>query len=147
MPIHRNNLKVNLKSARASLHAEGLAVPDSHDLANNLTGGKGGSFVIPPIPAIPPIAPVSATVSFDVEWFPLPDGTSQKTTVVNQAQNFRGDFIQTGSTIKWSSNQSGFYFDSEEPNPERLIGAVIGRERNGAFFNAKDDNEDEGDND
>jgi hypothetical protein len=112
------------------MHAEGLSVPDSHDLANNLTGGKG--FTNPPIP---PIAPVLATVSFDVEWA----GEISRATVVNEAQNFRGDFIKTGSTMKWSSVQNGFFFESEEPNPSRNFGAVIGRERNGVFFNDTDD--------
>jgi len=111
------------------MHIDSLPIPDSHDLANNLTGGHG--LLNPPIP---PIAPVPATVSFDVEW----TGEISRETVVNEAQNFRGDFIKTGSTIKWSSNQNGFYFDSEDPNPSRLVGAVIGRERNGVFFNDTD---------
>ena len=112
------------------MHVEGLSVPDAHDLANSLTHGQGL-----PSQGIPPIPPVPATVSFDVEW----GGEISRATVVNEAQNFRGDFIKTGSTIKWSSNQQGFFFDSEAPNPARLIGAVIGRERNGVFFNDKDD--------
>jgi hypothetical protein len=145
VPIHPNNVKVKLKSGRASLRAEGLAVPDAHDLANSLTHGKGLATQNPPIP---PIAPVPATVSFDVEWFPVPASHKVSlTTVVNESQNFRGDFIKTGSTIRWSSNQHGFFFDSEAPDPSRLIGAVIGRERNGIFFNAKNDREDEDDDD
>jgi len=59
--------------------------------------------------------------------------------VVNEAQNFSGDFIKTGSTIKWSSEQNGFFFDSEEPDQTRNIGAVIGREANGVFFGEQPD--------
>ena len=114
------------------MHIDGLSIPDAHDLANSLTHGQGLSTNNPPIP---PIAPVQATVSFDVEW----SGEINRETVVNEAENFRGDFIKTGSTIKWSSNQSGFFFDSEEPNPARSMGAVIGRERNGVFFSQEDD--------
>jgi hypothetical protein len=125
MPIHPNSLEVEFNSARASMHVEGLSVPDAHDLANSLTNGHG--LINPPIP---PIAPVPATVSFDVQW----SGEISRATIVNEAQNFRGDFIKTGSTIKWSSAQSGFSFESEEPNPARNIGATIGRERNGVFF-------------
>jgi hypothetical protein len=55
--------------------------------------------------------------------------------VVNEAQNFRGDFIKTGSTIKWSSIQDGFSFESEDPDPTRSFGATLGREQNGVFFN------------
>lgn len=132
IPIDPNNLRVELNSARASFHVADLAIPDFHDLANNLTNGQGLSN-----PPIPPIAPVPATVSFDVEW----SGEISRATVVNEAQNFSGDFIKTGSTIKWSSEQNGFFFDSEEPDPTRNIGAVIGREANGVFFGQQPDDE------
>jgi hypothetical protein len=112
------------------MHVDGLSIPDTHDLANSLTGGKGFASM-----GIPSIAPVPAAVSFDVQWF----GEISRATVVNEAQNFRGDFIKTGSTIKWSSVQNGFFFDSEEPDPSRNLGATIGRERNGVFFSEKDD--------
>jgi hypothetical protein len=132
MPLHPNSVQVQFNSARASMHVDGLSIPDTHDLANSLTGGKGfASMGI----QIPPIAPVPATVSFDVQWF----GEISRATVVNEAQNFRGDFIKTGSTIKWSSMQNGFFFDSEEPDPSHNLGATIGRERNGVFFSEKDD--------
>jgi len=125
MPLHPDSLEVEFNSARASLHVEGLSVPDAHDLANSLTHGRG-------LPAlgIPPIAPVPASLSFDVQW----SGEIDRETVVNEAQNFRGDFIKTGSTIKWSSVQDGFSFESEDPDPSRSFGATIGREQNGTFF-------------
>jgi len=114
------------------MHAESLSVPDAHDLANSLTHGQG---IVTPTFTIPPIAPVPATVSFDVEW----RGEISRATVVNEAQNFRGEFIKTGSTMKWSSIQNGFSFESEEPNPARNLGATIGRERNGVFFDDPND--------
>lgn len=127
MPLQPDSVQFEFNSARASLHAEGLSVPDAHDLANSLTLGKGL-----PSMGIPAIAPVPATVSFDVEW----SGEIDRATVVNDAQTFRGDFIKTGSTIKWSSiNQDGFSFESEDPDPSRSFGATIGREQNGVFFN------------
>ena len=104
-------------------------MPDAHDLANSLTHGQG--LPGPPGMNIPPIAPVHATVSFDVQW----SGEIDRATVVNEAQNFRGDFIKTGSTIRWSSIQDGFSFESEDPDPARSFGATIGREQNGVFFN------------
>ena len=132
IPIHPNSLEVEFNSATASMHIDGLSIPDAHDFANNVTDGQGLPTNNPPIP---PIASVPAMVSFDVQW----SGEISRATVVNDEQNFRGDFIKTGSTIKWSSVQSGFFFDSEEPNPSRSIGAVIGRERNGVFFSQEDD--------
>jgi hypothetical protein len=132
IPLDPDALRIDLEEGTASLRVEDLAIPDFHDLANNLTGGHG--FVSPPIP---PIAPVQATVSFDVEW----SGVISRAKVVNDMQNFSGDFIKTGSTIKWSSEQNGFFFDSEDPNPARNIGAVIGREGNGVFFGKEGDDE------
>ena len=126
IPLQPDSLQFEFNSGRASLHAEDLAVPDAHDLANSLTRGQGL-----PSAGIPAIAPVPATVSFDVQW----SGEIDRATVVNEAQNFRGDFIKTGSTIKWSSLQDGFSFESEDPNPSRSFGATIGREQNGVYFN------------
>ncbi len=133
-PIHPNSLRIKLNKARASMHIDGLSIPDAHDLGNSLTNGHG--LINPPIP---PIAPVPASVSFEVEW----SGEISRAKVINDSQNFRGDFIKTGSTIKWSSVQNGFFFESEEPNPARNIGAVIGRERNGVFFGQEDDDDEE----
>jgi hypothetical protein len=126
IPVHPDSLEVDLDEGTASLHISDLAIGDAHDVANSLTGGHG--FANPPIP---PISSVPVTVSFDVEFA----GAISRETVVNEAQNFRGDFIKTGSTIKWSSQQAEFAFESEDPDPSRSVGAVIGRERNGVFFN------------
>ena len=125
IPIHPDSLEVDLDEGRASLHIANLAIRDAHDVANSLTGGQGFSN-----PPIPPIASVPATVSFDVEWA----GVISRETVVNEMQDFKGDFIKTGSTIRWSSEQTGFSFQSEDPDPSRNFGAVIGREKNGVFF-------------
>lgn len=135
IPIDSDSVEIDLDDGRASLHVADLPTRDAHDLLNNLTNGHGSTN-----PPIPPIAAVPATVSFDVEW----SGEISRGNVVNEMQNFRGDFIETGSTIKWSSKQDGFFFESEDPNPARSIGAVIGRERNGVFFaDEHDDNNDD----
>src|SRR5690242_19027568 len=115
MPLHPNSVQIEFESARARMDVENLSVPDAHDLGNSLTHGKGTTATNPPIP---PIAEVPATVSFDVEWsgeIAGSDGVS-RATIVNEAQNFRGDFIKTGATIKWSSIQDGFFVESEDPN-------------------------------
>ena len=133
MPLDPDSLEFEFNSARASLHVEGLSVPDAHDLANSLTHGQGLATNNPPIP---PIEAVQAFVSFDVQW----SSEIDRATVVNDAEHFRGDFIKTGSTIKWSSSmidKDGSVvkvFESEDPDPSRSFGATIGREQNGVFF-------------
>jgi len=83
-----------------------------------------------PYPAISPVAPVRATVSFDVEWKGIVD-TAQ---IENTTQHFKGSFLSTGATIKWSAKEEGFEFQSEAPDPSRNLISVLGREKNGVFF-------------
>lgn len=73
-----------------------------------------------------------AEVTFNVEWA----GILDRQHVRNEAQNFEGTFLQTGSTIEWSAvnPSTGFQFTSDPPDPAGVVGAVIGRERNGVFF-------------
>jgi len=104
---------------------------DDHDIANSLTYGLGlpGDLGFP-YPAIAPVFPVRARVSFDVEW----TGTISSTQIENTSQQFKGLFLQTATTINWSSEESGFQFQSEAPNPSFNLISVLGREQNGAFF-------------
>lgn len=124
-------VKVDFDSARARLRVRGLQVFDDHDVANSLTSGLGlpGDLGFP-YPAVPGVAPVPATVSFELEW----SGLVASAKVRNAAQGFTGTFLQTGCTIRWSSREKGFRFQSEDPDPTRNAFAVIGRERNGVFF-------------
>jgi hypothetical protein len=121
-------VQVGPGSGSASLHMIDVPVIDFHDLANALTGGRGF-----PNPPIPPIAPVPATVSFDIEW----SGVIDRAIVTNEDQDFTGQYVQTGATIQWSSNQAGFAFVSEPPNPARNLYSVVGHERNGVFFHGR----------
>jgi hypothetical protein len=125
IPASDDAIAVDLDNGVASLRMDNVPVTDAHDLLNNLTGGHG--FANPPIP---PVAPVPAAVSFDIEW----SGIISSARIVNETQNFRGNFVQTGGTISWSANQAGFTFTSEPPNPARNFYSVIGHEQNGVFF-------------
>jgi hypothetical protein len=109
----------------------GLEVFDDHDLANSLTYGLGlpGDLGFS-YPHIPPVSPVRASVSFDIEW----SGLVGAAEIQNASQHFKGSFLETGATIRWSSEGQGFRFHSEAPNPARTLFAVIGREQNGVFF-------------
>ena len=118
-------VQVHLGSGTASVQMTDVPVLDAHDIANALTGGQGL-----PNPPIPPIAAVPATVSFDIQW----SNVLEQAKVTNDMQAFTGQFWKTGATIKWSSNQTGFSFDSEAPDPTRNIYSVIGHEHSGVFF-------------
>ena len=125
IPVPRDSVAIDLDAGTASLRLSNVPIIDAHDLANALTNGHGLAN-----PPIPPVAPVPATVSFDIEW----SGVISRANVTNEAENFTGQFIETGATISWSSSQAGFSFVSEPPNPARNVYSVIGRERNGFFF-------------
>jgi hypothetical protein len=81
-------------------------------------------------PEIVPVAPIRAKVSFDVEW----NGIITSAQIANTTQQFKGSFLSTGATIKWSAEQPGFRFESETPDPGRNLVSVLGHEQNGAFF-------------
>ena len=103
--VDENALEVNFDEGKARLHVRNLLVYDDHDLANSVTQGLGlpGGLGFP-YPAIPPVAPIRATVSFDVEW----SGIVAMAQIENTAQQFKGSFLSTGATIKWSAKEEGF---------------------------------------
>lgn len=126
IPVRQGAVKVDFDGARARLRVSNLNLFDDHDLANSLSQGLGL-----PSPPIPGVFPVHATVSFDVEW----DGALATAQIENTSQQFKGTFLSTGATIRWSADQSGFRFQSETPpDPAANLVSVLGRERNGVFF-------------
>jgi hypothetical protein len=114
-----DSVDVHFGAGQASFQLT-TTVFDDHDLKSSLTGN------------FPPGFPQNAEVTFDVEW----GGVIDTAHVRNDALNFEGDFVQTGSTIQWWAVEpsTGFQFTSEPPNPARLVNAVIGHEQNGVFF-------------
>jgi hypothetical protein len=122
---------VDFRKGRATLRLTDLEVFDDHDIANSLTYGLGlpGDLGFP-YPEIPSVFPVRATISVEVNW----NGVLATARIRNDSQRFEGLFLQTAATVRWSSQQQGFAFESEAPNPARNLISVLGRERNGAFF-------------
>lgn len=128
IPAKGSSVEVDFDDAQASLKVRGLSVFDDHDLANSLTQGLG-------TPTIPSVFPVRAKVSFDIEWNGIdPRQMNNPAQINNSSQKFKGTFFATNTTIKWSSEQDGFTFESEAPDPSRNLVSVLGREQNGAFF-------------
>lgn len=123
--VDHDAVEVDFDEGRARLRVRRLEVFDDHDLANSLTQGLGL-----PAPLIAPVFPVRATVSFDVEW----NGILNSAQIANNAHHFKGTFLSTGATIRWSAEQDGFMFQSEAPDPSRNLISVLGREKNGVFF-------------
>jgi hypothetical protein len=131
IPVAHDAVEVDFDGAQARLRVSGLELFNDHDLANSLTYGLGlpGDLGFP-YPHIDPVQPVRARVSFDIKWSGLLDTAE----IGNATQRFQGSFLETGATIRWSSEEHGFQFQSEDPDPARNLFAVIGRERNGVFF-------------
>jgi hypothetical protein len=129
--VPHDAVDVDFNKGRATLQVTDLEVFDDHDLANSLTDGLGlpGDLGFQ-YPKIPPVAPVRATVSFEVNW----NGALATAQIHNDSQRFQGSFLKTEATIRWSTQQQGFVFESEAPNPTRNLISVLGREQNGAFF-------------
>jgi hypothetical protein len=119
IPVPPDSVEVHLGAGQASFRLS-TSVFDDHDLKSSLTRVFPSGF------------PQNVDVSFDVEW----SGVVDRQQIRNEAENFEGDFLQTGSTIVWSSHNpgTGFAFQSEGPNPARLVNAAIGHVRNGVFF-------------
>jgi hypothetical protein len=119
IPVPDNSVSVVLGQGQASFSLSD-EVFDDHDLKSSLTRIFPAGF------------PQLATVTFNVEW----SGVLDHQHVRNEALNFEGDFFATGSTIEWSSvnHATGFQFVSEAANPARVVGAIVGHERSGVFF-------------
>jgi len=133
IPVRHDAVEVDFDDARARLSVRDLSVFDDHDLANSLTQGLGlpDPPILPGFPPINPVSPVRAKVSFDVEW----NGALAMAQIQNSSQNFKGSFLSTGATIRWSAEQAGFRFESDAPpDPNANLISVLGREQNGVFF-------------
>lgn len=110
-------MEVHLGAGQASFRFT-TSIWDDHDVKSSLTRVFPAGF------------PQMAEVTFEVEW----SGIIDSAHVTNEESNFEGDFAYTGSTIQWSARDPDTGFQFEPPNPSRLVGAVLGRERNGVFF-------------
>src|ERR1700746_1037766 len=111
IPVKHDAVEVDFDGQRARLLVRDLDVFDDHDIANSLNQGLGlpNPPLVPGLPPIPGVFPVRAKVSFDVAW----DGALAMAQIENASQHFKGTFLSTGATIRWSAEQAGFRFQSD----------------------------------
>ena len=103
-----------MQNGSARFAASNVVVPDYFNVMNGIVGGGPD--------------PVSATVSFDMEW----RGEIERRSLRNSAQSWDGDFVINTATLSWSAeNPDGFTFMAD---PLDVGFAQIGRMRNGRFF-------------
>ena len=110
-------MQADLGAGTASFSLRDFATDDYHDIVNSLADGPS----------------VSSTVSFDLQW----RGPGARVGVDasnNSAQGWGGSFARTGATIEWSAHQPGFDFVSDPGFTSTNAFALLGAERNGAFF-------------
>src|ERR1051326_2085781 len=116
--IPADNGEVHLGEGRASVSARKIAERDAGNVLNALQGG--------------PTTP--ARVSFDMRW----TATSDAMHLTDPVHRFTGKFFITDFSIEWSATKDGFSFVSDPASTSVNVRSVLGRERNGIFFNDSD---------
>ena len=118
-PIAGDAVTFNLEHGAATLAADDLDEEDYHNLHNALLDG----------PSDP------ASVSFEMRWQAIerPKNVTVNATVP-VVQRFTGRFSLATVQIEWSATAPGFHFVSDPASTTNNVRSVIGRERNGVFF-------------
>jgi hypothetical protein len=113
-PVAGDALDVDLEDGSASLELEDLDEEDYHNLHNALVDG----------PSDP------SSVTFDMRWH----GIAEPMNVTDPVHRFTGRFRLCAVQIEWSATAPGFRFASDPASTTTNVRSVIGRERNGVFF-------------
>lgn len=114
VPVPTEAVRIHLASGRAALRVARRRISDFGNLLHALRGD----------PSEP------AEVSFDVRW----GDVIQRLDLRDEDVGFEGHFVENHAAIEWSARQEGFEFVSDPMDTSQTVFAVIGRERNGAFF-------------
>ena len=113
-PVAGEALDVDFEAGSASLELDDLDEEDYHNLHNALLDG----------PSDP------ASVTFAMRWNAIADPMN----VTDPAHRFTGRFRLASVQIEWSADAPGFHFASDPASTTHNVRSVIGRERNGVFF-------------
>jgi hypothetical protein len=113
-PVAGDAVTFNLEHGSATLAADDLDEEDYHNLHNALVDG----------PSDP------SSVSFEMKW----TATEAPMNVTDSTHRFTGRYRLAAVQIEWTANTSGFHFASDPAGTTQNVRSVIGRERNGVFF-------------
>jgi hypothetical protein len=118
VPIARDAVSVQFGAGRARYAVSNMAMPDFFNIPNAIFRFQD------------PVS-VPAIVSFDITWSgPITD----RMDVNDPVEGFEGQFVLNQATMTWSAeSQDGFRFVSD-PSPTTSAFAMLGKERNGVFF-------------
>jgi hypothetical protein len=114
LPVPEHALNVDLSAGKATLALDDLDQEDYHNLLNALQDGPSDS----------------ASVSFSMKWSSI----APPMKVTDSVHRFTGRFMLSAVEIAWSATTTGFSFTSDPAPTTHTVKAVIGRERNGVFF-------------
>lgn len=113
-PVAGDAVTFSLEKGTASLAADDLDEEDYHNLKNALQDGPSES----------------ASVSFEMQWH----ATADAMNVTDSVHRFTGRFRLCDVQIEWSAITPTFSFTSDAASTTNTVRSVIGRERNGVFF-------------
>jgi hypothetical protein len=63
--------------------------------------------------------------------------------VRDAVNGFEGTFVETAATIEWLASDAHVFFVSDPADTSTTVAAVLGRERNGVFFQSGDQDSEE----
>ena len=113
-PVAGDAVTFSLEQGIATLAADDLDEEDYHNLHNALVDG----------PSEP------ASVSFQMRW----QANSNPMNITDSVHRFTGRFRLSEVQIEWSAATPSFRFVSDPASTTHNVRSVIGRERNGVFF-------------
>lgn len=114
MAVPNDTVAADFNAGTATYRTTDLACRDSGFVVNGIVQG--------------PWQP--AKVSWDVRW----SGPIRRSTVNDNKNRFRLDAVETKAVIDWSADgPEGFTF-KPDPSSSNSAYALVGRERNGAFY-------------
>ncbi|SRR6266581_3659858 len=114
LPVPGDAVTFSLEQGTATLAVDDLDEEDYHNLHNALLDGPSDS----------------ASVSFEMRWQAIAGAMN----VTDDVHRFTGRFRLAAVQIEWSASTAGFHFVSDPAGTTHNVRSVIGRERNGVFF-------------